>query len=93
MADALEDHEGKVNISGKTITKLRFTDDIAGLAGQEQELVNVVNQLEEVSLAYVMRISAQKTRLMKNNTNDNGTHIAIDKTKLEPASCFKYLGG
>ena len=30
MADALGDHEGIVRIEGRTITNLRFTDDIDG---------------------------------------------------------------
>ena len=38
--DALEDHEGTVSIEGRTITKVRFTDDIDGLAGEEEELSN-----------------------------------------------------
>ena len=35
MADVLEDHEGTVIIGGRTITNLRFADEIDGLAGQE----------------------------------------------------------
>ena len=46
MADALEDNIGTVSIGSRTIIKLRFADDIDGLAGQEQELVNLVNHLE-----------------------------------------------
>ena len=57
MADALEDHEGIVSIRGRTITNLHFADDIDGLAGQEQELVKLVNHLEEASTAYGMQIS------------------------------------
>ena len=34
MADALEDHEGTVGIGGRTITNLRYADDIDGLAEQ-----------------------------------------------------------
>ncbi|WP_293650524.1 reverse transcriptase domain-containing protein [Thiolapillus sp.] len=34
MTDALEDHEGTVSIGGRTITDLRFADDIDGLAGE-----------------------------------------------------------
>ena len=37
MTDAL-DHEGTVSIGGRTITNLRFADDIDGLAGEEEEL-------------------------------------------------------
>ena len=40
MKDALKDHQGTVSIGGRTITNLRFTDDIDGLAGEEEELGN-----------------------------------------------------
>ena len=36
MTDALEDHEDTVSIGGRTITNLRFADDIDGLAGEEE---------------------------------------------------------
>ena len=51
VADALEDHEVTVSIGGRKITNLRFADDIAGLVGQEQELVKLVSHLEEASTA------------------------------------------
>ena len=38
MTDALEDHEGTISTGGRTITNLCFTDDISGLAGEEEEL-------------------------------------------------------
>ena len=34
--DAVEDHEGTVSIGGRTITSLRFADDIDGLAGRKK---------------------------------------------------------
>ena len=37
MTDALEDHEGIFSIGGRTITNLRFADDVDGLAGEEKE--------------------------------------------------------
>ena len=43
MTDALEDHEGTVSIGGKTITNLRFADDIDGLAGEGEELANLLS--------------------------------------------------
>ena len=64
MTDALEDHEGTVNTGGRTITNLRFADDIDGLAGEEEELANVVERLDNASTAYGMEISAEKTKLM-----------------------------
>ena len=92
MADALEDHEGTVSIGGRTITNLRFADDIDGLAGLEQELVKLVNHLKEASTAYGTQIGAEKTQMMTNNTNSISTDITIDNKKLETFRSFKYLG-
>ena len=82
VADALEEHEGTVSIGSRTITNLRFADDIEGLAGQEQELVKLVNHLEEASTAYGTQNSAEKTHLMTNNTNGISTDITTDNKKL-----------
>ena len=51
MTDALEDHEGTVSIRGRTITNLHFADDIDGLAGEEEELANLVERLDKASTA------------------------------------------
>ena len=64
MTDALEDHEGTVSNGGRTITNLRFADDIDGLAGEEEKLANLVERLDKASTAYSMEISAEKTKLM-----------------------------
>ena len=48
MTDALEDHEGNVSIGGRTITNLRFADDIDGLAGEEEELAKLVERLHSL---------------------------------------------
>ena len=92
MADALKGHEGTVSTAGRTTTNLRFADDMDGLAGQEQELVKLVNHLEEAPTAYGMQISAEKTHLMTNNTNGISTDITIDNKKLETVRSLKYLG-
>jgi len=62
MTDALEDHTGTVSIGGRTITSLRFANDIDRLAGSEQELVNLVYHLDKTSSRYGMEISAEKTK-------------------------------
>ena len=55
MTDALGNHQGTVIIGGRTITNLRFADDIDGLAGDEQELANLVERLEKTSTSYAWR--------------------------------------
>ena len=51
MTDALEDHEGTVSIGGRTITNLRFANDIDGLAEEEEELANLVERLDKAFTA------------------------------------------
>ena len=68
MTDAVKDHEDTVSIVGRTITNLLFANDIDGLAGEEEELANLVERLDKASTAYGMEISTEKTELMTNNT-------------------------
>ena len=58
--DALEDHDGTVSTGGRTITNLRFADDNDGLAGEEEELANLVERLDKASTAYGQEISARR---------------------------------
>ena len=92
FTDALEDHESAVSIGGRTITNLRFVDDIDGLAGEEKELAKLVERLDKASTAYGMEISAEKTKLMTNNTCGINTEIKVNGQKLETVTSFEYLG-
>ena len=92
MADALEDHKSTVSIGGRTISNLRFADDIDALAGSELELANLVERLDETSTAYGLQISAEKTKLMTNNPNGISSNIRVNGEKLETVQSFKYLG-
>ena len=89
MADALENYQC---IGGRTITNLRFADDIDGLAGDEQELVNLVERLEKTSTSYGMEINAEKTTLMTNNTQGISTEAKVNGQRLETVTSFMYLG-
>ena len=73
MTDALKDRGGTVSIGGRTIANLRFADDIDGLAREEEEVANLVKRLDKTSTADGMEISAEKTKLMTNNTRDEST--------------------
>ena len=83
MTDTLEDHEGTVSIGGRTITNRRFADDVDGLAGEEEEQGNSVERLDKASTAYGMEISAEKTKMMTNNTSGINTEIIVNGQKLE----------
>ena len=67
MTDALEDHQRTVSIGSRTITNLRFADDIDGLAGKEEELASLVDRLDKTSASFGMEISTEKTKRVTNN--------------------------
>ena len=91
MTDALEDHEGTISIVDRTITILRFADDIDGLIGEE-ELAKLVECLVKASIAYAIEISVEKTKLVINNTSGINTEIKVNGQKLETVTSFKYQG-
>ena len=83
MTDALKGHEDTVSIGGRMITNLRFADDIDCLAGEEEELAKLVERLNKASTAYGTEISAEKTKLMTNNTSGINTEIKVNVQKLQ----------
>ena len=92
IADALADHECTVSIGGRAISNLRFADDIDGLAGEEQELDQLVQRLDTTSRTFGMEISAEKTKMMTNNPNGIQTDIKIQGQSISTVQSFKYLG-
>ena len=86
-----KDHDGPVSTRGRTITNLCFAEDGDELVGEE-ELTNLVECLDKASTAYSMEISAEKTKLMTNNTSGINTEIKVNGQKLETVISFKYLG-
>ena len=75
------------------VSSTRFADDIDGLAGEEEELVNLVNRVDETSARYGMDISAEKNpKLMTNSSNAIRSCITAHGQELETVKQFKYLG-
>ena len=92
MTDALEDQDATVSFGGRTITNLRFDDGFVDLAGEEEELEKLIERLYKASTAYGTEISAEKTKMMTNNTSVINKEIEVNGQKLETATSFKYLG-
>ena len=91
MTDAFEDYVGTVSTGSRTITNIRFANNIDDLTGKE-ELAKSVESVDKASTAYGMEISAKKTKLMTNNTIGINTEIKVNGQKLETVTSFKYLG-
>ena len=56
MSDAREEHDGKISIGSRTITSLRFADDIDVLAKEEQELETLAESLDKTCTRYKMEM-------------------------------------
>ena len=82
MTDVLEDHKGTVSIGGRTITNLLFAGDIGGFAVEEEYLAYLTERLDKAFEAYNMEISAEKARLMTNNTSGINTQIKVKLTEV-----------
>ena len=78
MTEALEDYKGTVSSGDRRNTNLRLADDIDVLAGVEEELAKLVERLDKGSTAYGMEISAEKTKLMTNNTSGINTEVKVN---------------
>ena len=48
--------------------------------------------MTKASTAYSMEISAEKTKLMTNNTSGINTEIKVNAQRLETVTCFEYFG-
>ncbi|KAK3777844.1 hypothetical protein RRG08_038092 [Elysia crispata] len=92
MTDTLKDHSCTVSIGGRTITNLRFDNEIDGLAGKKEELASTGKQLDESSSQNCMETSAQNTKLMTNSAQPITTKITVSGKELETVDHFKYLG-
>ena len=88
--DALENHEGTDSIGDRTINNLRFADDIDGLAGEE-ELAKLVKRLDKACTAYGKEISAEKTKLMTNNTSGINIEIGRSLRQSQASSTWAQL--
>ena len=55
-------------------------------------MAKLVEHLDKASIAYSMEISAEKTKLMTNNTSGINTGIKMNGQKLETVTSLKYLG-
>ena len=52
------------------------------MAGKEEELASLVDRLDKTSAAFGTKSSAEKTKLMTNNTNGISIDIRINGEKL-----------
>ena len=94
MSNSLEKHDGNVSIGSRTLTVLRFADDIDALAkeGLELETPSLKSRQTYICIRYKTEIIAEKARLMPTATVAfRGRSVLWDRI-LEQFTSLKYLG-
>lgn len=92
MREDLEDTRG-IRMLGEKIDMVRYADDIALVAESEEELAEALHAMENVLIAYNMKINKSKTKVMVVSTDENKTtNIQLNGTPLNNVRTFPYLG-
>ena len=92
MRDTLHNFNSTISIGGRTISNLRFADDIDLMGGSNEELQELTNRLTQSSGEYGMEVSSEKSKVMKNSTNTTPVQVMMNGQQLEEVKAFKYLG-
>jgi len=92
MSEALETFKGTVSVGGRSISNLRFADDIDLMAGSRKELGELTSLLDKTCNDYGMEISTDKSKVMSMGTEATKPEIIVRGNKLEQVETFKYLG-
>ncbi|EYB83299.1 hypothetical protein Y032_0338g2934 [Ancylostoma ceylanicum] len=75
-------------VNGNLFTNLRFADHVVLIAKSAEELQTMIDELDEHSLKYGLKISTAKTKIMATA----GIAISLRGTQLECVKSFVYLG-
>lgn len=79
-----------IKITGKTLNNLRFADDIALIAKNFNEMVEMVGELKRVSEEYGLVMNLSKSKFMSNREGPN--NIWLEGAKISRVQEYKYLG-
>ena len=94
MREALEGFEGSIKVGGRTVTNLRYADDVALLAGSANELQEILNRTQVASRERGLKLNVEKTKVMliSKNSNQEDFEITLEGETIEIVKEFKYLG-
>ena len=84
-----------ISINGININNLRYVDDTALIASDEEKLQKLVDVVKECSSQAGLDMNSKKTKTMvisKHPERNKQIDIKIDGESLEQVSQFKYLG-
>jgi methyl coenzyme M reductase subunit D len=81
-----------IKVNGEEINILCFADDIAIVAGSEDDLRNSLNTIEKVFHEYNMKINKKKTKVPMCRRKKTVADIHLKGERLERLESFTFLG-
>jgi len=90
IRETVDGVQGGLQIGGRMVTNLRYTDGIILLSTSEAELQELVDRLDRVSRKYSPLINVDKTKVMA--SDGIACRILVQNELLEQVDTFPYLG-
>jgi len=91
MRETLDGFQGGLQIGGRMITNLRYSDDTILLTTLEAELQELVDRLDRVSRKYSLLINVDKSHKTKVMASDGiACRILIQNELLQQVDTFRF---
>ena len=91
LAEALEGIGG-IKVGGESIKAIKYADDQAIIAENEEELQKMLERIVKTSEDYGMSVNTIKTKVMRIAKTEGPLNIWLKQEKLKQVNSFKYLG-
>ena len=85
----LEELQAGINMAGRNINNLRYTDDITLIAENEKQLKSLLMEVKEETEKASLKLNIQKTKIM---VSSSITSWQIRGEKSGPSDRFSPLG-
>ena len=85
----LDEAQTGIKIGGRTVSNLRYADDITLRTESEEELKSLLMKVKEESEKAATKLNFQKTKIMASSPN---TSWQIDREKIKTVTDFIFLG-
>ena len=93
MREVLQNYKREMKIGGAKYSNLLFADDTAFLCSSKSELLELVNQIREISKKRSLLLNTKNTEIMVVESNRADIEeFMLREEKIEEVDNFVYLG-
>jgi len=85
----MDEAEEGIKIAGRTLNNLRYADDTTLLAGNKNDLIELIRRLKRESEKAGLYFNIKKTKIMTTEEEDS---FVVDNEEIETVTSFTFLG-